>query len=198
MQCCSPIAAIVGPVNGWRPVSASYAMTPSAYRSERGPTDSGSHHCSGDMYGGEPSVALAWVSWMSPLPVASGDSVSSNSPVTSPRGIPVPGWVGGANSLLEIPALAASSSSLAIPKSSSLGKILPAYSMIITFDGLRSRCTIPWSCAFCTISATCSNNATSRSSGIAPRSLSQRASEVPWTSSIAIHASPSSGSTPNA
>jgi len=40
-------------------------------------------------------------------------------------------------------AISCDASSLAIPESSSLGKTLPAYSMIITFDGLRSRCTMP-------------------------------------------------------
>src|ERR1044071_9626042 len=52
-------------------------MTPSEYRSDRGPTDSGSHHCSGDMYGGEPCVALAWVSCRLPLSGGADTKVSS-------------------------------------------------------------------------------------------------------------------------
>ncbi len=93
---------------------------------------------------------------------------------------------------------ALSTTILAMPKSSSLGSKRPARSMTMMFDGLRSRWTMPPSCAVCTTSATRSKNGTSWAIGSGPRSRSQRSSVVPWTSSIAIQHRPSSFSTPKA
>ncbi len=91
----------------------------------------------------------------------------------------------------------AASPSLAMPRSSSLGRSRPARDSTMMLPGLRSRWTMPCSCAVWITSHRRSSSGTNRSSAIGPVAASSRSSGVPRTSSIAIHSTPS-GSAPNA
>ncbi|HEU5061343.1 MAG TPA: hypothetical protein VFU21_32685 [Kofleriaceae bacterium] len=95
------------------------------------------------------------------------------------------------------PAAPGRASSLAMPKSSSLGRKRPDRVITITLPGLRSRWTMPFSCALCTTSQMRSRSGTKRSSGSGPPASSRWLSGVPRTSSIAIQIRPSR-STPKA
>ena len=118
---------------------------------------------------------------------AAGSIVSSSAPGAAspsviigsvmPAGSPASSW--------------STSSSLAMPKSRSLGRRRPARASTITLPGFRSRWTMPCSCAVCTTSQIRSSSGTKRSSGIGPCRMSMRSSGVPRTSSIAIHRTPS-------
>ena len=90
-----------------------------------------------------------------------------------------------------------SPSPLATPKSSSLGKRRSPDDTTMTFDGLRSRWTMPSSWAACTTSHSATASGANSSIGIGPRSRTSAPSVCPRTSSIAIHRRPS-GSAPNA
>ena len=78
--------------NGYRLVSSSYAVTPSAYRSAAGPGVS-SWNCSGDRYGKVPARFASVLVTVAPAPVtetglASPKSVSHIQPLGSTRMFP--------------------------------------------------------------------------------------------------------------
>ena len=84
-----------------------------------------------------------------------------------------------------------------MPKSSSFGSSRPAREITMTFSGLRSRWTMPFSWAVCTTSQMRSSRGTNRSIGIGPCVSSSARKVEPRTRSMAIQQTPS-GSAPNA
>ena len=98
-----------------------------------------------------------------------------------PAWVPVCARVGDWERSADDPEAASPENALASPKSSTL--TLPS-GVTLTFAGLRSRWTMPFSCASPSASAICLAKARASSTGIGPR-FSRSARSSPGTSSIA-------------
>ena len=135
-------------------MSISYSTTPKAQTSARLSTVR-PRACSGDMYAAVPRMM--------------------------PAAVPVWASVGDCERSAEEPDVGSAEYALARPKSSTL--TLPS-GVSFTFAGLRSRWTMPFSCAASSASAIWRAIATASSTAIGPR-LSRCARSSPSTSSIA-------------
>ncbi len=110
----------------------------------------------------------------------------------SPAAVPVRARVGDCERSEEPPEAASAAHALARPKSRTL--TFPS-GVTLTFAGLRSRWTIPFSCASSSASATRPAIGTASSTGIGPR-FSRSARSSPGTSSSTRNGWPSASSRP--